>query len=262
MSKTLSKGLYILTLFNEEDAFLTVEELSKRANIPKPTVYRLLKPLEEYRFIKKVEFVKGSSRIESDHYQLGVKCLELGAIAASQLELRNISYPYMKQLRDELGESVQLVIRDGNEAVYIEKVESDKPVRLYTKIGRRAPLYAGACPRAILSFMPDDEIRRILKPPLFSIGPNTNIKIEEIWESIIEAREKGYTFSESELEAGSAAFATPLFDHFGDIAGALSIAGFSDHYMSTDDRDFVIPMWKVAEKISKGLGFKKAYPFK
>lgn len=262
MSKTLSKALYLLTLFNEDEPFLTTEDLSKMTNVPKPTVYRLLKTLVDFNFVQKVGLYQGKARIESDYYQLGIKCLEIGAIAASQLEIRKIALPYMKQLRDMLQESVQLIIRDQSEVVYIEKVESIKNVRLYTKIGRRAPLYAGACPRAILSFMDDDEIRDVLKKPLVSVGPNSCTDRKAIWDLILQARTEGYTFSDSELEGGSAAFATPIFDRFGNIAGSLSIAGFSDVFKAIDDMTYIIPMWEASAKISEGLGMKKLYPYK
>ncbi|MBJ8056714.1 IclR family transcriptional regulator, partial [Bacillus cereus] len=65
--------------------------------------------------------------------------------------------PFMENLRDEVGEAVQLIIREGDEAIYVEKMEGTQPVRLYTAVGRRSPLYAGACARSILSFLPEEE---------------------------------------------------------------------------------------------------------
>ena len=62
--------------------------------------------------------------------------MELGHLAATQLEARTIAIPYMQKLKEQLNEAVQLVIIDRDEAIYIEKVESDKPVRLYTKTGK------------------------------------------------------------------------------------------------------------------------------
>lgn len=122
MSKTLSKGLQLLFLFSEEDSSLSLKHISERANIPKSTVLRLLKTLDHYGLVQK------SSR---DHYELGTSLLELGELVAGKFEIRNVALPYMQELQSKLQESVQLVIMDNKKGVYIEKVESNKPVRLY-----------------------------------------------------------------------------------------------------------------------------------
>ena len=60
----------------------------------------------------------------------------------------------MKELRDNLGQAVNLIIQDGNDAIYVEKMEGVQPVRVYTAVGRRAPLYAGACPKFYYRILP------------------------------------------------------------------------------------------------------------
>ncbi len=69
----------------------------------------------------------------------------------------------MKELRDSLGQAVNLIIQDGNDAIYVEKMEGVQPVRVYTAVGRRAPLYAGACPRILLSYFSEEEKRRYIE---------------------------------------------------------------------------------------------------
>ncbi|MCP3740093.1 IclR family transcriptional regulator [Rossellomorea sp. BNER] len=261
MSKTLGKALQLLTFFTEEKPYWRLDEISRKADIPKPTTYRLLKTFEEYGFVQKVYFQQKDLVIEGERYELGTRLLELGQIAQSKFEIRNIALPYMRDLQQSLNESVQLVIMENNEGVYIEKVESNMPVRLYTKIGRRAPLYAGACPRVLLSFLPDHKIEEILTQPTEKIGTNTFRTMEEIWGSIYSTREKGYTYSNSELEDGTAAFGTPIFDRFGDIAASLSVAGFATMLREEEAMRYVIPMWEVSEKISRQLGFTKPYKY-
>jgi IclR family KDG regulon transcriptional repressor len=261
MSKTLSKALYLLTLFDEKNPLTRLEDLSKKANIPKPTTYRLLKTLEEYGLVRKANFFQNGVSIDTEYYQLGLKCLELGAMVANQFEVRSLSLPFMTKLQHKTQESVQLLIYDRDEAVYIEKVEGTKAVRLYTKIGRRAPLYAGACPRILLSFMPDEEIRKIFKKDLIKITTQTITNKEELWETIHKAREYGYTYSASELEEGTASFGSPIFGRFGEITASLSVAGVET--VLTKDRylDYVEHMWEASAEISKLLGYTKEYPY-
>lgn len=259
MSKTLGKALQLLTLFSEEKPYWRLDEISKHTDMPKPTVFRLLKTFEENGFIQRVSFHQGGVLIEGERYELGSRLLELGQLVASKFEIRNIALPYMRDLQQMLNESVQLVIRENNEGVYIEKVESNKPVRLYTKVGRKAPLYAGACPRVLLSFLDNESIEKILSLPLEQFGEKTILSKEEIWKVIHQTRERGFTYSNSELEDGSAAYGTPIFDRFGDIAGSLSVAGFASQLKEEDAMDYVIPMWEASAKISKQLGYTKPY---
>lgn len=259
MSKTLAKSLQLLTLFTEDKPYWRLEEISKCANIPKPTAHRLLKTLNEFGFVQRVNFYQKGYLVEGEVFQLGTKFIEMGHVVSSQYEVRNIALPYMTQLQQQLGESVQLIIADNDEAIYIEKVESTQAVRLYTKIGRRAPLYAGACPRVLLSFLSDNEIERVLALPKRDYDINSNLNHEQIWQKIAETRANGYSYSDSELTEGTAAIGTPIFNRHGDIAAALSVAGFASHLKNEEALKYVMPMWEVSEKISLQLGFKKKY---
>ncbi|MCM3489822.1 IclR family transcriptional regulator [Alkalihalophilus marmarensis] len=261
MSKTLAKALYILTLFEEDSEDLTLDEMSKKAEIPRTTTFRLLKTLEEFGFVKRVK--SDSAERQSEYYQLGLQCLRLGAIATNQLDLRGIALPYMKKLSNQVGEAVQLVIPDGEEAVYIEKVESRRPVRLYTSIGRRAPLYAGACPRVLLSFMKDEVIDSILSRELHKVASKTSIDKNEIWDLIEQARNEGFTFSLSELAENTEAIGTPIFDSKGEIIAALSVGSFEGRLARDGivNKEFVELLWGSCSEISKELGYMDSYPF-
>lgn len=262
MSKTVLKALQLLNIFTEERPHWRLAEIAEHTKIPKTTVFRLLQPLEEEGFIQKISYYQNGYLIESNVYQLGNRLLALGQIVSKQYEVRNIALPYMRGLQEHLNEAVQLVVLDNDEATYIEKVESDKPVRLYTKIGRRAPLYSGACPRILLSFLPDHEIDRILaknrkKTEVDGAIPSN----DEIWQSIHKTRKQGFTYSDSELEDGTAAFGTPIFNRYGEIAASLSIASFASVLKIEDYAKYVYPMWEVSAKISKELGYSKTYSY-
>jgi IclR family KDG regulon transcriptional repressor len=261
MSKTLSKALYLLGLFDEKNQLQRLDDLSKKANIPKPTTYRLLKTLEEFGLVQKANFYQSGVNIDSEYYQLGFKCLELGAMVANQFEVRKIALPFMTKLRDEFQESIQLVTYDHDDAVYIEKVEGNRPVRLYTKIGKRAPLYAGACPRILLSFMPDEDVRRIIQKDLIQFASQTMVDKDQLWQSIHDARKSGYTYSSSELEEETAAIATPIFGRYGEVFAALSIAGVNTTLTKERSLDYVTKMWEASAEISKLVGYTKEYPF-
>ncbi|WP_160913656.1 IclR family transcriptional regulator [Halobacillus litoralis] len=263
MSKTLSKALQLLRFFTEETPYWRLDKISEASDLPKATVYRLMKTLEEEGFIQRVSFYQNGVFIDGEMYQLGTRLIELGHMVSSQFEIRGLALPHMRKLQQEFGESVQLIIMDQDEAIYIEKVESDKPVRLYTKIGRRAPLYAGACPRTLLSFLPDHEIQRILQQEKEKkkYASQTMIDDEVIMEKVKETRKCGYSYSQSELEEGTASVGTPIFDRFGEIAAGISVAGFASTVTPDQAERYASRMWGICETLSKQLGFSEPYPY-
>lgn len=261
MSKTIEKGFQLLDLFTEEKPFWRLDEIAAYSQIPKPTVHRLLKSFVDYGFLQRSEIEKSGVLVDGDTYSLGLKLMFLGNIVSSNLEIRNISLPYMKLLQSKFNEAIQLVSRDKAEGVYIEKVESTRPVRLYTKTGRRAPLYAGACTRILLTFLPDDEIKEILKQPMNFYASQTPKRIEDVWSFIHETRGTGFAYSDSELEEGTVSIAVPIFNRLNEVEFSISIAGFSTSLPRKELEHFLVPLWDAAAIISGKIGYSNPYPY-
>jgi len=249
-NKTVLKGLEIINLFKHHEQ-LSLLDLVKMTNLPKSTLHRMVITLESEGYLKKVDYNNNTS-----WYTLGLALLELGHLVEQRLEIRKIALPTMMKLRDQVNEAVNLIVMDGMEAVYIEKVDTSHPVRVYTRVGRRAPLYAGACPRILLSYLADEEIERIIPQFNFSkIGDGTITDEKELRQMILETRKKGFTISYSELENGSAAVAMPIRGYNGKVIAGLSIAGPIERFgkdrvpLLLDELD-----WAVKE-ISQNMGY-------
>ncbi|KQL35745.1 IclR family transcriptional regulator [Psychrobacillus sp. FJAT-21963] len=250
-NKTVVRSMDILNLFVDHAA-LTFQEIIELSKIPKSSVYRMLISLEEMGFI-----VKGAD----SKYRLGLLFLTYGNLVSSRLDIRQIAYPIMQELHNELKEAINLIIRQGDEAIYIEKVDVYQKVRLYTAIGRRSPLYAGACSRVILSFLEDDEINSYLENvELKSFAMGTITDKEILLESIKNARTNGYTISHSELEDHTSAIAAPIFNNKGEIIGGISIAGIEANYQKDQVDFFAKKTIDAANIISERLGFVNKNP--
>lgn len=151
-NKTVLKALELLQLFLDHPQ-LTLQEAVHLSGQPKTSVYRMLMSLEEGGLLK---------RTDVGAYELGLGFLQYGQAVSERMDIRREALPVMVRLNEEIGEAVNLIIRDGEEATYVEKVDTKEPIRVYTAIGRRAPLYAGACPRVLLAFLPDEEQEKYL----------------------------------------------------------------------------------------------------
>lgn len=245
-NKTVVKSMALLNLFLHKPR-LTLSELVSLTGMPKTSVHRMVSSLEEMGFL---------SRDASGAYSLGLVFLEFGQLVADRLDIRKIAKPVMEELCREVDEAVQLIMRDGNEAIYVEKIEGTQTVRLYTAIGRRSPLYAGACARSILSFLPREEIEAYIKQTeLISIGSGTITDPEKLIQEIDASVQNGYTVSYSELENYTAAIGAPIFNHKRQVAAGISIAGFEARF--TEDRlPYLTEKVKnAALQISRKIGY-------
>ncbi|TQR19706.1 IclR family transcriptional regulator [Psychrobacillus vulpis] len=245
-NKTVVRSMDILNLFIDHSA-LTFQEIIDLSHIPKTSVYRMLISLEEMGFVEKGKDSK---------YRLGLLFLTYGNLVSSRLDIRQIAYPIMLDLHEELKEAINLIVKQGDEAIYIEKVDSYQKVRLYTAVGRRSPLYAGACSRIILSFLQDEEIESYLSNvELNSFAMGTIIDKEILFESIQNARKNGYTISNSELENHTSAIAAPIFNHRGEVIAGISIAGIEANYQNEKVDIFAKKVIDAANEISEKLGY-------
>jgi IclR family KDG regulon transcriptional repressor len=246
-NKTVVKAVELLNVFLEHPQ-LTLQELVNQTGLPKTSVHRMVSTLEEAGFLK---------RGLTGTYELGLAFLQFGHAVSERLDIRKMSLPVMQQLKEEIGEAVNLIIRDGNEAIYVEKVDTTEPVRVYTAIGRRAPMYAGACPRILLAFLPKKHLEQYLETvQLLPIANNTITDKNVLRRVLEEARKNGYTVSHSELANFTSAVAAPIFNHSGQVVAGLSIVGPENRFQEEHLPRLIEKTKAAAREISAKLGWQ------
>lgn len=246
-NKTVIKSMAILNLFLIHSK-LNLNEVIALLHMPKTSVHRMLTSLEDMQLLDKDK---------DGYYSLGLLFLQFGQLVAQRLDIRQIALPVMKALRDEVEEAVNLIVKYGNEAMYIEKQDTNQPVRLYTAIGRKSPLYAGDS-RIILAYLSEEEVAQYINEiHLQPIGYGTITDKEKLRLTIEETRRNGYTISRSELENYTSAVAAPIYDHKGHVVAGISVAGL-DIRFSEERLPLLVEKVKAAAKdISMKLGYKK-----
>lgn len=245
-NKTVVRSMDILKLFLTHSK-LSFNEMVQLSGMPKTSVYRMVLSLEEMGLLDK----DGEGK-----YSLGLLFLQFGHLVAERLDIRQVALPVMQALHDEVGEAVNLIVKDGNEAIYIEKLDTKQRVRLYTAIGRRSPLYAGACSRVILAFLPHHEREDYLaKIDLTPIASGTITDKDQLRLLLAESQKTGYTVSHSELENYTSAVAAPIFNHKGEVAAGISIAGLDVNYQGEKLPPLAEKVKTAAREISRKLGY-------
>lgn len=244
-NKTVIKTMTLLNLFLTH-AKLNLNEVMSLLHIPKTSAHRMLTSLEEIQLLDKDD---------DGYYSLGLLFLQFGQLVTERLDIRKIALPVMKMLRDDVEEAVNLIVKYGNEAMYIEKQDTTQPVRLYTEIGRKSPLYAGDS-RIILAYLSNEEIETYLnETDLQSIGHGTITDKQKLRNIIEETRKNGYTISKSELGNYTSAVAAPIYDYQGKLVAGISVAGLEVRF-SKERLPYLIEKVKIAAMdISKKLGY-------
>jgi IclR family transcriptional regulator, KDG regulon repressor len=249
VNSTVVKAAELLRLFLTHPQ-LSLPQVVKLSGQPKTSVHRMLCSLEETDFLR---------RTADGSYELGFAFLQFGHAVADRLDIRKVALPVMQRLRQEIGEAVNLIVRNGDEAIYVEKVDTTEPVRVFTAIGRRAPLYGGACPRILLAYMPENELDDYLKHvKLERIADNTITDLQELRRVIAATRETGYTISHSELYNYTSAVGAPIFNHSGDNVAGLSIVGTEHRYRGENLPFYIEKTVAAAREISGKLGWHQA----
>src|SRR5699024_4591546 len=252
MNKSVHKALKLLDLFTEDEPEMTLRTIASRANIPKPTAYRLLTTLEAAGFLDKAKLSEHDSR-----YRLGLKLLELGSLVSERHELREVARPYMEKLANVIHELVHLVIVNNNKAVYIEKVDSSRTLRLYTRIGRSLPLYIGSGPKLLLAHLSVEKRNAIINQSKQSKYANGQRVCSRFLDYELEQiREQGYSYSVGEQDADTTGLSYPILNHHNRVVAALAVSGLSSHFTGKNLERIKKQTKETAKNISQQLGYR------
>ncbi|HTE90237.1 MAG TPA: IclR family transcriptional regulator, partial [Terriglobales bacterium] len=150
---SLQRGLRLLDLIAGAERGLTASQIAKLSGLPVSTVHRFLVNLESAGFLN----CGGSGS-----YHLGVACFSIGQAALGQLDIRRLSLPYLQELNQSTRETIHLTVRHGLSAVYVEKLDSPEPLRIYSRIGAAVPLHCTGVGKVMLAYMPPEELFAVL----------------------------------------------------------------------------------------------------
>ena len=217
-SQTLDRALSVLLGVGAAgDRGLTLADCAGVLGYSKPTTHRILRTLARRGFLQIDE--------ERGVYTLGVTLLRLGMDFLEQLDLRREALPVLRELAERTGETVHLGVLNGSEVVYIEKVESRQAVRMVSRIGHTMPACSTGVGKAILAFLPPEQLEAALPDVIERRTPRTVTSRPELRARFAEIRERGYSTDDVENEEGIRCVGAPVFDHAGAVCAAISVAG-------------------------------------
>lgn len=247
--QSVERALKILDLFDERNRELTITEISKRMNLHKSTVHSLLKTLKSQRYIAQNE--------ENEKYLLGLKLFERGNMVVSHLDLRTVARKHLEWLSSTTNLTTHLVILDGQEGLYVDKVEGSGVTVIYSRIGRRVPIHTSAIGKSLVATKTDEELNRLLEGYQYTKQTEKSIRSKEEFLSEIEqARIAGYSMDNEENEPGIVCFAVPIKDYSSKVIAAVSMSMPASKLNDEIKKYYVGLLKECSDKISAGLGYE------
>lgn len=240
--QSLSRAFAILEAMADAGGEIGLSQLAAKAQLPPATIHRLVRTLVSLGYVRQEP---------SRQYSLGPRLMRL--VDTSTKRLATLAHPYMLDVVEALGESVNLAVLDGEEIVYVAQLQpSQNFMRMFTEVGRRVKPHATAVGKAILATKPEGEVRELLKHTGMPRRTERTLTTpEELFRDLECVRERGYALDDGEQELGVRCVALA-------VAGAprpvaLSMSGPLTR-MSDGIVDRAVPILRqAAEKIGAEL---------
>lgn len=225
---------------------LSLSEVSRRAEAPKASVYRTLASLCAERLVD----------MEGGLYHIGPRVLEFSAAYTRQLDIVQVFGRVASRIVQEIDETVQMARLEGNEVVFIAKVDCTQLIRPATFIGRRVPAYATAVGKVLLSEMSEAQFLQLYgEEPLPALTPYTITTRHELGKELARVRERGYASTRQEGTRNLCCVSAPIRDNSGAAVAALSVCMATEE-PETERRERAVQhlLWGARE-ISARLGW-------
>lgn len=214
MSQSLSRALTILTELGEDPK--TLEQLATRLGVHKSTVLRLLQTMQAQRFVTH----------DAEHrYQLGAGLFELANRSLEGRDVRTVARPYLNTLNAETGQTVHLAVYESGDVVYIDKLDATQSIRMYSRIGRPAPLHCTAVGKVLVSARPHDTWREIAERIEYKPFTDRTIRTPDAYLAELElVAAQDFAEDHEEHESFVNCVAVPIRNGTGAVVAALSMS--------------------------------------
>lgn len=251
-SKSLQKALRILFFLGQNGSDLGITQLATSLGLDKATVHRLLNAMQKFDLIEK--------NSESGRYRLGLKLHELGVRALESRTLRNEAHRFLLDLAHDSHETVSLAVAGNGGIICLDRVDSPHTViSVRTPVGVRFPAHCTAVAKALLAYLPDEEIDSILAATrLARFTRFTMTRAEDVKANLRLTVQRGFALDSQELEQGLSGVAAPIRGLDGQVIAAVGMAGPTTRFRGGALTEKIALAKAASARISAGIGYRSA----
>lgn len=243
---TVGKALDVLDQVASFGRPVRFTELLDASPYPKATLYRLLQTLTNQRML--------SFDSELGTYRPGLRLVRMAHSAWQQSSLAPLARSYLDRLSAEVGETVHLAQLDGASVLYVDKRNATMPVEMYSAAGKIGPAYCTGVGKAILAWLPDEELASVLAQQSWHRFTDATITSPDAMRAeIAEIRKSGFAVDREEHEPGIVCVAMPVLTPGGRVHGAVSVTGPTHRISLTSLMTHVPALTQATQNIAQDL---------
>ncbi|WP_219416796.1 IclR family transcriptional regulator [Pseudonocardia nigra] len=237
----LGRALAVLGSFSDERPEQTLGMIAAATGLPSATAHRLVAELVEWGALE---------RPARGRYRIGIRLWQLGALAPVARDLRDTALPFLQDLVAVTGQIVHLVVLDGYEALFVERLTGHAAVRVRSRVGRALPLHASGPGKVLLAHALAAFVDEVLTQGLPRLATGTITDPGRLTEALAGIRRSGFCLSRDEMTDGASSVAAPITGPSGDVVASLSVVVPS----STENLQLLVPAVRVtAAGVSRAL---------
>jgi IclR family transcriptional regulator, KDG regulon repressor len=239
----IEKALTVLEALSDQER---ITDLAAMTGLPKSTVHRILQSLVGHGF---------ATADGNGGYLPGPRILTLAGKVMHRIDPAQQAQPALRDLRDRSGHTVHFALRNGDEAVYVEKLAGHKPYQMPSRIGQSLHLHSTAIGKVILASLTDDEVTAIcVRTGMPRKTPHTITSPSELRKHLHEVRRRGYAIDDEENVPGLRCVGAAVTGHNGHVIGAISISTLVHELSMPQARAIGAEVVKTAREVSLALG--------
>lgn len=243
------RALGMLEAIAKSAGGLSNSDLSRKLKIPKSSTSYILRALEAGGYVR---------REPAGKYRLGLALLSLASRAVESLDVREVALPILQHLVDRSGLTAHLAVLDHGQAVYIAKVDAPGFVKMNTWPGKRMNLHSTSVGKALLAYLPEEELERIVAKGLKKWTPHTLAVPAKLHADLEHIRRRGYAVDEQESTVGIRCVAAPIFSAQG-VTASIGVTGTVTQFHAADMHRFAEMVKDAARRVSLQLGWTKDF---
>ena len=224
-----------------------VTEVARELGVHKSTASRLLAALDRRELVTQ-DTARGK-------FRLGPGIVRLAGAASRRLDVVQESRPVCRALAQEVGETVNLAILSGRDALYLDQVAGPAALSPHNWAGQRIPLHATSDGKVLLAYLPEAALAECLTPPLARFTDRTVTAADDFRRLLAEVRRQDYATAVEELEAGLTAVAAPVRNAEGSVFASISASGPSFRIPADRIPALAVAVRRAAAEVSRRLGW-------
>ena len=248
-NQSIKRAFSILKSVAEQDDGIGVTEIANQIELHKSTVSRMLATLEEVGAVERLP--------EGEGFRIGDEIVALAANISYPRQLITIARPFLLELAQATGETINLAIPDGGLVHYIDQIGSQYNLGIRDWTGYRVPLHGSCDGKLFLAHQPLDKIEAYLAQPLEQFSAHTITDPAPLRDHLAQIRAQGHAWTHGEYEAEIVGVSVPVWGERQQVIASLCVGGPGFRFPAENEADGVIKLMKeMSRQISERLGIK------